>query len=317
MPNIKVSFIFVNRNNTPMVLESIQSVLSLNTKYTSEIFVVDNGSQENTAAQIKKKFKQVTVIALQNNQGTNAFNHALSKCKGEYIYFLPGDVALQKNSLNPLIDFLDKNKDAGQASPKLISSHDKKSIDMAGTWLSKSMYAAPIKDASLGNTITQIPYMGVGIIRKSIIDTFGYLYDPDYFFYGEDVDLGLRIKLIGYRVYYVPQSRAYHAGSISRNSKNAHRLTFLMERNLMTTFLKIFGAKTILRYLPYVFGMRCAAAAKDIGQGRWRSAYARLHALVWTILHIPTILKKRSTLQKLRTVTDKEIMALCSDKYLI
>src|SRR3989338_62552 len=217
---IKISFVILSYNDGEMVINAIRSIKSLKTKDSYDIFVVDNGSESGTAKIIKEKFKDVKLIELKKNIGTAAYDAAIKKSDAKYIYFTGCDIEVKNDMLDRLANFLEKNKDTVQAAPKYISIYDKKTIDLAGTWLSRSFYSGTFKDNTLGSKPIEIPYIGTGLIRKDFIGKFGYLFDSGYFFYGEDVDLGLRIRLMGYKIYYIPDSIVYHAGSMSRKIHN-------------------------------------------------------------------------------------------------
>jgi len=210
----------------------------------------------------------------------------------------------------------DKNEDIAQVAPKYYNFFNHKRIDLAGTWLSRSFYSGTFKDDTLGNKITEIPYIGTGLVRTSIIRKLGYLFDEDYFIYGEDVDLGLRIRLLGYKIAYAPQSIVYHVGSVSQKIHKQHYLTFLMERNLLTTFFKILSLKNIIVLLPYAILMRLAAMLRDIFTLKFLNAVARLKALVWILFNFAFVMKKRKQTQKLRKVSDKWLFRLFSEKHL-
>ena len=69
---IKISFVILSYNDGEMVINAIRSIKSLKTKYSYDIFVVDNGSESGTAKIIKEKFKDVKLIELKKN------NHSLN-----------------------------------------------------------------------------------------------------------------------------------------------------------------------------------------------------------------------------------------------
>jgi len=172
------------------------------------------------------------------------------------------------------------------------------------------------KNNALGDEAVEIPYMGTGLIRNSIIKKFGYLMDNDYFFYGEDVDLGLRLRLTGWKIYYMPDSIVYHKGSASRKIHTQYFLTYLMERNLLTTFFKNMEMKSIILFLPYVMLMRGIAILKDLIKLRFIGPLARISAILWIFFRFNFISKKRKIIQKLRKVKDEDIFRLFSEKYL-
>jgi len=313
---IKISFVILSYNDGEMVINAIRSIKSLKTKYSYDIFVVDNGSESGTAKIIKEKFKDVKLIELKKNIGTAAYDAAIKKSDAKYIYFTGCDIEVKNDMLDRLANFLEKNKDTVQAAPKYISIYDKKTIDLAGTWLSRSFYSGTFKDNTLGSKPIEIPYIGTGLIRKDFINKWGYLFDNDYFFYGEDVDLGLRIRLMGYKIYYIPDSIVYHAGSMSRKIHNPSYLTFLMERNLMRTFYQTMSAKSIMEFKIYGLLMRIIAIAKDVLTLNIGNALARIKAIFWMIFNMGKIFRKRREVQKMRKVKDAELLKHFSEKHL-
>ena len=310
-----VSFIILSHNDGETAVNAIKSIKSLKTKYKYDIFVVDNGSKDDTPELINE-IKDVKVVELPKNIGTAAYDAAIKKSGSRYIYFTGCDIEVKQDMLDKLIDFLEKNPDAAQAAPKYISLKDKNKADLAGTWLSKSFYSGTFKDDALGNKNIEIPYIGTGLIRKSIIGKFGYLFDNSYFFYGEDVDLGMRIRLSGYKVFYIPGSIVYHAGSASRSIHKPYYLTFLMERNLLRTFFTTLSMKNIILLKPYVFLMRFAAIIRDLIRLSPMEAIARVYAILWVIFNFNRIVKKRKIIQKMRKADDEELFKFFSEKYL-
>ena len=313
----KVSFVILSYNDGETVINAIKSLKRLKTKYKYDIFVVDNGSEDNTPELVKDKFKDINVVKLSKNIGTAAYDAAIKKSKSEYIFFTGCDIEVKNDMLDKLIEFLDKNKNVALAAPKYVNFHNRKKIDTGGTWLSRSFYSGTFKDNTLGGKPLEIPHIGSGLIRTKIIKKFGYLNDKDYFFYGEDVDLGLRLRLLGFKIYYVPSAIVYHMGSISRDIRKPYYLTFLMERNLLITFFKVMSIKNILLLLPYVFLMRLIAIVKDLIYLKFTNIFARIFAIFWVAFNFNPIIRKREKIQKIKKVDDKVLFKLFSEKYLL
>ena len=311
-----VSFVILSHNDGNLVVNAIKSIKNLKSKYSFDIFVVDNGSKDSTIDIIKKKYKNINIIKLPKNIGTAAYDKAIKISKSKYIFFTGCDVELKEDMLDKLVEFLENNENVVQVTPKYIKYNNRDKIDLGGTWLSKSFYSGTFKDNTLGNKNTEIPYIGTGLIRHDFIKKFGYLFDNDYFFYGEDVDLGLRIRILGYKIYYIPSSIVYHFGSASRKIHKPYYLTYLMERNLLRTFPKILSVKNIILLSPYVLLMRLFAIFKDLIRLDIKSVFGRILAIIWIIFNLNSILKKRNRIQKMRKVKDKILLSLFSEKYL-
>ena len=311
-----ISLLVVNYNGKDILDICLPSLEKQNyPKNRYEIIVVDNASTDGSIQFLKKKYPKVKVVQNKKNQGYVGINHGLKKCKGKYIYFLNNDLTLEKNCLRYLVEELQKNEDVALAVHKGINYYNKKMVS-GGTWVSRTLYCGHhVPDDKKG--VIEIPYMGSGLIKKSVITAYGYLFDPEYFIYAEDLDLGLRIRLLGMKTVMVRKALCYHMNSITmKRFSTPARNTFLLERNTLITFFKLFSLKTILLLLPFVIASRIAAIAKDVLRGNVKNAYARIQAISWIIIHPALIKRKREIIQKVRRVPDSAVLGIFSEKYI-
>jgi GT2 family glycosyltransferase len=311
-----VTFVILTHNDGKAAVNAIDSILKLKTRYNYDIYIVDNGSKDGTPIMIKKRYKSVKVIQIPSNVGTAAYDKAVKMSKSKYIYFTGCDIEVKDDFLDKLVSFLDNNEDIAQVAPKYVSLDDRNKTDLAGTWLSRAFYSGTFKDGTLGKKPVEIPYIGTGLIRRDILIKFGYLFDNDYFFYGEDVDLGLRLRLIGYRIYYLPSSIVYHAGSVSRKIHRPSFLTYLMERNLLRTMLTNLSIRNIILLVPYAVIARIIAIFRDLAILRFLDALSRFRAIIWVALNLSKIIKKREKIQATRIISDKKLLKNFTEKYL-
>ena len=94
------------------------------------------------------------------------------------------------------------------------------------------------------------------LIDTEIFSELKYYFDPSYFIYNEDTDLGLRINNLGFTILYVPSAACYHQRSPSRRtslSKKSFRMAFLVTRNRFITFYKNMYTVEFLLTLPLIF----------------------------------------------------------------
>jgi GT2 family glycosyltransferase len=92
-------------------------------------------------------------------------------------------------------------------------------------------------------------------VDSEIFDELRYYFDPSYFIYNEDTDLGLRINNLGYKILFVPSAATYHERAPSRRTvlnKKGLRMAFLVTRNRIITFYKNMGTLEFLLTLPLV-----------------------------------------------------------------
>ena len=157
---------------------------------------------------------------------------------------------------------------------------------------------------------------GFRLQQQSLATKFGYIFDPDYFIYAEDVDLGLRLRLVGYKVVFVPKAIIYHMHAMTTKKLGSHT-TFLLEKNLLTTFFKIFSIKNIILLLPYVIFVRIVALTRDVITFKFSSAFSRLKAFFWVISNFKLIWQKRKELQKLKVLDDSFILKVFSERHFL
>lgn len=312
-----VSLIVVNFNGRDILKICLPSLFKIDyPKDRYEVIVVDNNSTDGSVEFLKNHFPKIKIVLNKQNLGYVGINSGIKYCKGDYVYFLNNDLTLEKKCLKYLVREIEKDSSIGMAAHNAVNYFDRKIIS-GGTWVSRTMYCGhyPRKGSK---TTKIIPYLGGGLIRKPIISKFGYLFDPDYFIYAEDLDLGLRIRLLGMNVVLAANALCYHMHSVTTGrASTPAKNTFYLERNLLITFFKIFSAKNLFLYLPLVVFSRFLTILKDLLKLKIKSSWARISAIFWVIWNVKMILEKRKRVQKLRKASDSFVFEVFSEKYIM
>ncbi|MBI1935295.1 glycosyltransferase family 2 protein [Candidatus Woesearchaeota archaeon] len=316
MGKSSVSAIIVNYNGKHLLKEAIGSVKRSMKKsgLNSELIILDNASTDGSREFIRKNYKGIRLVSNKENLGYSGINNALKHCRGDYIFFLNNDLKMDSNCIKNMVNAMDSDDSIGQACPRFINYYDK-SLKSGGTWVSRSFYSGHIKGTGREG-MKEVPYLGIAMVRKDVVWHYGYLFDPDYFIYAEDLDLGLRIRLMGKRSVFVPDAIIYHMHSATMQKVEDSRKIFMMERNLFMTFFKILSLKNIIILLPYALFVRLLAIAKETASGKFRNAFARIWAILWIASNFSMILEKRKAAQKLRKASDNYILRIFTEKYL-
>jgi len=307
-----VSVVIVNYNGKKLLKSIIESIKKSSFK-SYEIIVVDNNSKDGSQEFIKKNYRSVRLVANKKNLGYCGINSGMRYCQGKYIFFTNNDISLDRNCIKNLVKALEEDKEIGIASPKVVNYYNK-NLKSCGTWVSRSFYNGHFKCNK--DFRKEIPYNGVAMIRKNIVDKYGYLFDKDYFIYAEDLDLCLRARLLGYKVMHIPEAILYHMHGITTKKQAKSKLTFMMERNLLTTFIKLFSAKNLILFSPYIIALRLMGILKDIITLNFSNALARLFAILTVFADLPKTLKKRRSIQKLRKKEDSFLLQVFSERHL-
>jgi len=312
----KVSIIILNYNGKDIISKCISSCFKSNFPKTNlEVVVIDNNSSDGSYEFIKKNFPKVRIIKMQKNLGTASYNIAIRKTNGDFLFLLNNDDVLDPNCINHLISTLKTSSEAGLCKPKGLNLDYKTKVIASGSWVSRSFYCGLIRKIVKPERIIEIPYAGNVLIKREILDELGYLFDSDYFLYGEDLDLGLRVRLIGKKILYDPKAVMYHGESpTAKREFPLSHLVFLTERNLLVTFFKNTGTLRLFLYFPYVFGMRVFTVLRDIILLRPINSFARIRAMLWIITNTGAIAKKRTETQRTRKAKDSYVFQIFSEK---
>jgi GT2 family glycosyltransferase len=142
------------------------------------------------------------------------------------------------------------------------------------------------------------------MVRRSVWERTGG-FDPDYFMYGEDLDLSLRIRLLGMHVGVVPSALVEHAYEFDKG----RRKWFWLERNRWLTLIRVYPTPVLALLAPALvlseFAVLLLAA-----KGGWLSAKLRAHAALATSL--PSLARRRAIVQRTRRVDAETFAAALS-----
>jgi GT2 family glycosyltransferase len=236
-PPALVSALVVSYNVRDLLLRSLEA-LQAGTEVPLEIIVVDNASSDGSADAVAEQFPTVRLLRLPKNIGYGkANNRALPSARGRFVLLLNPDVTLEPGSLAKLTDFMLVRPDVGAVGPRIRRPDG--SLDLAARrafptpatafyrfiGLSRLFpHSRRFNRYNLGHLSEESPHeidSGTAaclLVRRAAIDRVGF-FDPDYFMYGEDLDLCYRLKTAGWKVYYLPAAEAVHVkGAATRQA---------------------------------------------------------------------------------------------------
>lgn len=240
---IDLSIVIVSYNTEEFLQKCIDSIYKNSSGFTFEIVVVDNNSKDNSAEMIAENFKDIILIRNKENYGfSKANNIGVKKTTGRFVLFLNADTIVYSSTLNTMIEFMDKTKNAGAATSRLEMPNGK--IDEAShrgfptPWNSFSHFLGFEKflgktklfggynlgflDFSKTHEIDALAGAFMMVRRKAGAEVNWW--DEDYFFYGEDLDFCYMLKQKGWKIYYVPEVSILHykgvSGGIKKISEN-------------------------------------------------------------------------------------------------
>jgi GT2 family glycosyltransferase len=239
-----------------------------------ELLLADNNSVDGSVEYVQERFPQVRIIRFDRNYGFCVSNNmAAEQARGEFVAFLNSDMRVEPSWLTALVEALANEPDAVCAGSKVLN-WDGQLVDFGGTLLSFLGFARAdgYQDPDL-TAYDDVRYIlascgGAMLInRKVFLEVGGF--DQDFVAYFEDVDLGWRLWILGYKVVFVPKSVCYHVHFGSSSSVPASRIQYLYERNALYTIIKNYEQKYLDRVLPLALFLQLKRAYlyAQLGEG--------------------------------------------------
>src|SRR4030081_380921 len=223
-----VSALVISRNTKDLLLQSLQAFFA-SADIPVEAVVVDSDSSDGSAAAVTDEFPQATVLVQPKNLGYGrAANIGLERCQGRFVLLLGSDVTVDPGAVGKMADFLLTRPDAGAVGPRVLlpdgglDPDSRRAFPIPSTLLYRTIGLSRLfpKSPRFGRhnmghlPDSEVHEMDAGtgaclMLRMAALDRVGF-FDPRYFMYGEDIDLCYRLKLGGWKVFYLPSAGAMH-----------------------------------------------------------------------------------------------------------
>jgi len=203
-----VSIIIVNYNGKSFLYDCLYSLYSI-TYDDYEVILIDNHSSDGSVDFVKQNFPNVVIKQLEQNFGfAKANNIGADIAKGDLLLFLNNDTKVTEEFLEPLVTEMKSDEIA--ICQSLLLKPDGE-VDSAGDFVDKYGRAYNSKKIP-HNTSSILSARGACmLVKKDVFDVLGK-FDERFFVSFEDVDLGWRAWIYGYKVVVVPKSIVYHYG---------------------------------------------------------------------------------------------------------
>lgn len=264
----KISINLVTWNGEKYINHCINSILNQTFK-DYELNILDNGSTDKTVEIINKNFPQFKVVQNRENIGfAKAYNKLIAWSKTDYVMCINQDIILGKDFLDNVFYFLDNSdENIGSVEPKIFQwkfdndnpyNADKLGktniIDTCGIKVFKNHRAIDIgqgkedceefrQDKEVFGSSGACPIY----LRQALEDVKvnGEYFDEDFFSYKEDVDISYRLRLAGYKTYFVSRATCYHDRSargfsnvLENRKRKPNWINIYSYRNHIYTILK-------------------------------------------------------------------------------
>lgn len=250
-----VSLIILNYNGRAYLDRCLQSALAL--EYPGdqlEIILCDNGSSDGSADYVRTQYAGVRVIALEQNYGfAEGNNRAAKAARHPWIAFVNNDMWFKESWLRDFVSAVADHPSIGCFSGRIMNWNGT-AIDFIGGALNFEGHGFQLDHGASASPLDRerrviAPCGGAMLIKRDLFQLAGG-FDPLYFSFFEDTDLGWRLNLLGHEVLYTPRATTYHREHATARKFPAHRLRVLYERNALFTIYKCLDDGNLALALP-------------------------------------------------------------------
>lgn len=335
-----VSVVVVNYRGADDTIACLRALTELDHPRL-EIICVDNASPGDDADRIAAAVPSARVVPSDRNLGfAGGCNLGARHANGTVLAFLNNDARPHPRWIDAAVKVLRDEPTVGAVASKVLDLDGERAdfVDGGLTWFGmgyKRHADTPIADLPKAeHDVAKDVLFATGsamFVRASVFAELGG-FDDDFFMFYEDVDLGWRLNLRGWRVRYVPDSIAYHRhhGTMSAvDTPDSGRETFLLERNALCALYKNLSDETLATVLPAALALAVRRATArgeldptllDLASGVGppettpvpvsRGALAGVLAIDAFVDRLPSLREARAEEQAKRVRTDADLMPL-------
>jgi GT2 family glycosyltransferase len=303
-----VSVLIVNWNSGELLAECLRH-LTLQTIQPAQVLVMDNASSDDSLDTVKCS-GSVSLQRAGVNLGFAAGNNlVLAQCDSELIALLNPDAFPEPEWLENLLIAASSNPNVVAFGSRQLDQSNPEFLDgigdtyhMSGSVWRERHGGRQQPDDLLQREIFSPCAAAALYRRQAVVDVGGF--DEDFFCYVEDVDLGFRLRLAGYRAMYVPDAIVHHVGSATTGGRHSDFAVYHGHRNLVWAYIKNMPGILFWILLPLHALMNLSAIVLFAFRGQ---AKIILKAKWDAIKGIPQAWRKRREIQAKRVATIGDI----------
>lgn len=224
--NPSVAVIILSYNVKEELRNAIKSV-NFSSYPNLSIIVVDNNSIDGSSEMVSLEFPHVILIKSEVNLGFGGGNNLgiemAQKLGVDYMFFLNDDAEVEKNTISGLVDFMECNSDAAISTPIIIQKGTEMILYAGGNYNNLLTYTKNVGwREQFSSYYGEKPYVTefcdfcAAMVRASSLLKVGH-FDTRYFLYANGLDLSLRIRQNGGKIYVIPKTIVHHTAQASAN----------------------------------------------------------------------------------------------------
>lgn len=306
----RVTAIVLGYGDEAWLTECIDSVLA-STGVAVSVLLVDNGVVGDQVSALEAR-PAVRVLRPGRNLGfAGGVVLAAEEVSDEFLALVNSDVIVEPDALAALVAEAAR-PDVGICSACVTLGEQREVVNSVGNPLHVLGFAWA---GGFGSPVSAHPEPrdiatatgACAVMRTDWWQTVGG-FASEYFAYAEDVDISWRTWQRGRRVTYVPSAVAHHYYEFSRSPLKY----YLLERNRLLFLLTTYETRTLLLLSPLLLLAEAAVTAQSILGGWFRQ---KVRGWAWLLTHRAWVASRRRSIQRARTVSDRELAPLWSTRF--
>jgi GT2 family glycosyltransferase len=307
IPNPCVSIIVVTFNSRAHFAR-LRASLEAQTEQRFRLIVVDNASKPDQRP-LESDFPGAEILQLPENAGFAAANNLAARQAGTpFLALLNPDAFPEPAWLAELLAAAARWPDAASIGSTQFRDGAPGFFDGTGD----EMFALGLPYRSgYGRRAHALPperetfsaCAAAALYRTGpFLDSGGF--DEDFFCFGEDVDLGYRLRLLGHAAIQAPRAVVHHVGGASAGRRSAFA-DYHAARNRVWTFVKNAPAPFFQLTLPLHLAATLAMALANPARGR---GWAGLKGWLAAFRDLPRVFAQRRAIQQSRRAPSRTLL---------
>jgi N-acetylglucosaminyl-diphospho-decaprenol L-rhamnosyltransferase len=270
---VGVSVLIVNWNSKDYLDSCLQSLRTHEASIPMEIVVVDSGSYDGCGEMMSRKHPAARFVQLVENVGFGRANNAgFAFCTREALLLLNPDTEVCDGAVRTLYRELRSGKDAGIVGARLIGADGtvqaeavrslptawnrafdidllRRAIPGARMWGTEALEA--------DRTVEVEAVSGACMMMWAETYSAAGGFSPEFFLYGEDMDLCQKVQSMGLRVLHAPDATVVHHGGGSTGGGMGPRSAVLLHASTERYLAKHRGARSAaaFRFLTCILSL--------------------------------------------------------------
>lgn len=308
--NLRVSIIIINLNGKHHLEKCLESLSKIDYK-NHEIILIDNNSNDSSVEFVKKSYPTIIIKKLDRNYGFAEPNNVGSKmAKGDLLLFLNNDTIVEPNFLSELVKEIEKDSKIAMCQSLLLKPNGE--IDSSGDFIDS--HAIPFSSKEKIDEVKEIlsPRGASMLVRREIFKELEG-FDKNFFVSFEDVDIGWRAWIRGYKVLIVPKSVVIHVGGQTVKELSSE-IKFHGVKNYLIIRLANFENKIIISLLKIFYDLITRKANRislnDKKKNLLPSVRITFRGIMWILKNFKYVSQKQRKNNLKRKRTTEELKQL-------